>query len=370
MTLVNALAFSQSVKRLCRKNRMLLCMSLIALGLASCDSGSSGRDPLADGSQARVEKLKTDVSVDEARALAKPGGGEFSLDPVPTLGKGDTVEPGSGTLPARGLNTQLFAESMRNDDDRFARLEKEVQTIRNEFDHVSPSVNRLVAIEADIQNLVSQLEVLLQQEGSAGTAAPVPEIAPADVQPVTQNQVEQLINTQAGATAEPLSLQQQQVQAAPTPAPAAPPVVAPPPTPVAPPVAAAPAPQPVPQPAPTPAPAPATVAGASLTSIRVGDHPGKTRIVMETSERIKYTADIDNNEHILMVSFEKGQPAIDVASLAIKSGLVKSVSSTVQEGKGFVLAFTLIGSSSVISQDILEPGAESPRYRVYIDLAR
>lgn len=71
--------------------------------------------------------------------------------------------------PPEGLNfTPLFSTQMDDGDMRFRRLEDAVQTMRNDFDTVMPSIVRLVSIEKDIKDLVSQLETL-----TSGEAVPV-----------------------------------------------------------------------------------------------------------------------------------------------------------------------------------------------------
>ena len=101
----------------------------------------------------------------------------------------------------------------------------------------------------------------------------------------------------------------------------------------------------------------------------MADSAGKTRIVMETTAPMTYTADLDNVEHILTVIFPAGT-SIDIAALGLRSDLVKSVTMTPQSGGGFILAFTLNKGSSLMGQGKIGANADNQRHRIYIDLAK
>lgn len=75
--------------------------------------------------------------------------------------------------PPEGIKfIPLFATPIKDEGQRFARLEQSVQFLRNDFDTVTPTLVRLAAIEKDIRELVSQLRTL-----NDGT--PIAEVAPA-----------------------------------------------------------------------------------------------------------------------------------------------------------------------------------------------
>jgi hypothetical protein len=125
-------------------------------------------------------------------------------------------------------------------------------------------------------------------------------------------------------------------------------------------------------PAPMSAPASdaaAASAGPRLVSIRLADHPGKTRLVLETSAAMSYSADLDNDEKILTLVFDKGASDPALANLPLRSRLIKSVNFTPQSNGGFVAAITLNKGSRMLDQGQLPPGAVSPNHRIFIDLA-
>lgn len=77
--------------------------------------------------------------------------------------------------PPEGLKfTQLFGDPIDDADERIGRLERAVQGLRNDFDTVVPSMVRLVAIEKDIKQLVSQLQTLT--DGTTPPAVPTEDV--------------------------------------------------------------------------------------------------------------------------------------------------------------------------------------------------
>lgn len=117
--------------------------------------------------------------------------------------------------PPEGMKfTPLFAIPIKDDEERFRRLEGSVQALRNDFDTVTPTLVRLAAIEKDIRELVGQLQTLTD-EGPIAEAAPVAAVTAAPVPPA------QVVTSQVTAKPQP---QVAATQA--KPAPAAPPPAA------------------------------------------------------------------------------------------------------------------------------------------------
>jgi len=73
-----------------------------------------------------------------------------------------------------GLNTKrLFVERLDDPELRMQRVENSVQKVRDDLDTVSPSIVRLVAVEKDIRQLITQLEGLAREEKLLDSRAPV-----------------------------------------------------------------------------------------------------------------------------------------------------------------------------------------------------
>lgn len=311
---------------------------LTVVATAGCDSSSSY--PASNGTQPRVEKLKTNINADEARQLAEPisktPGLSVDANAAQNMAIGNEVY--NGMEPPKGLKTsRLFDTSAGNDDARFARLEAAVQKLRDDFDSVSPSINRLISIEGEIQSLVDQLNVLVDQDSG--------QQAIADVPPVSAAMIEENNTNDAGMANE-----------APVP-------IAPPP----PPAAAAKVETPVKEEMQKPV---AAVSGTDrVTAIRIGDHDTTVRIVLETTADLPYTATIDP-EKILIVSFIKAGAAETVSAANTKSGLIKSIDATPQGNGGLIVAMPLAKDSKIVRQGVLKPDGENSRYRIYIDLQK
>lgn len=331
----------------------------LCLAAAGCDSPSS-RAP-GPSANARTEKLKTNLSAEEARALAQPMSSTPGLSVETTAAQNQAI--GSETYesqmnPSMGIKTKrLFDTRTESDDERFERLEAAVQALRDDFDKASPSINRLMAIEGEIQTLVDQLQSLVGDNGATAADVPIP--------PVSAQLLEE---EPAGPTTMPplppdaQAMQDSQPQAQ-EPAQQATAV----PVPLTPPEQAPPVNQTAAQP---PAPVATTAqSGLTMTALRIGDHDRTTRVVFELTGKPEYTASIDP-EKILLVSFMGGASQLSDAQLKSKSDLIKSIDVTPQNNGGFIVAMSLAKVSNIVRQGVLPPDAESPNYRVYIDIAR
>lgn len=180
---------------------------------------------------------------------------------------------------------------MSDEADRLERLENAVQELRNDFDSMAPAIVRLVSIEGDIQALIKQLEVL---NGDAGAVS-------AEQIPVMEESAlnQTTIPAQSlDAPVPPLNITADEETQ--TGALDPPPVQEPIPAPYMPPLA--PAPVVVATPPPAAPPVTPRNSGTSVLAVRVGEHPGKIRIVLDVSGKSPaFTADLDNNEKILVV---------------------------------------------------------------------
>lgn len=288
-------------------------------------------------------------------AVPPPG----SVDRPAPLGTSGTPKDANGlpVLAPRGVNaSQLFAEKLSDPDDRMARLETAVQEMRNDFDSMAPAIVRLVAVEKDIQELVGQLETLVAGET-------VPRVESQGIMPLdtTESPVPQTPAVQGtGADGAPLPLSDelpvmaeatQPAQAAPAPAPS------PPAVPAAPAAAAA----------PTPAPA-AVSSGVNITALRTGEHPGKTRIVLDVSSKADFTADLDNAEKILVVDLPgAGWSAAAKKSFDAASRLISYEVNAGNGGKGSLLVIKLKSDAAILYKGTM-PADSGSGTKIVIDI--
>lgn len=242
----------------------------------------------------------------------RPGNVTTSSSAQPTLPNGLPA------LQAKGVNVDsLFSEQISAPEDRFTRLENAVTDLRREFESFKPAIVRLVAVEADIQDLIEQLDVLLRTE-------PSPSPAPAAQAP-TKLSPEQPIPTVADK------------------------------------------PQPTPQ---TIAKPQVDTSGSPrVSALRVGQHADKLRLVMDVSKKADFTIDLDNQEGLMIIELPNAQWGTSNERSFGKSPLLSSYSTeSINNGQGTRVIFTLKKSTRVLKQQSLPPGS-NPFYRIYADLS-
>lgn len=215
----------------------------------------------------------------------------------------------------KAQNKNLFGKSLRSDGDRLGRLERALQDMRHDFDKISPSIRRLMAIEGDIQNLIGELEKLTDN----------PKLATPKIRPQPKRVLR---------TPKPKKYTAPQKTARTTAA----------------------------------KPVPAVRNGqASVYNVRIGEHPGKTRIVLDVNTKTTFSVDVDNSERIMTV---------DLSNAAWSAATVKNFrnspyisSYTVEStGNGSLLIFQLKQHAKIAYKDDLKSLTGSGR-RLVIDVA-
>ena len=217
--------------------------------------------------------------------------------------------------PREQLNPKnLFGKSLRSDDERLDRLERAVQDMRNEFNNVEPSIRRLMAIEGDIQNLIAELQELSEDPAMAKPLRPQPVAEPIPLRPK-----------------QPTKTVPKPIKTAPVqPKPVIEPVVV----------------------ASTPAPAPATFkrpdpdGNTGVYSVRIGEHPGKTRIVLDVGTKKTFRTDIDNNEKIMIVELPDTKWTAAKSQSFSKSPFIASYK-VEEAGDGHMMIFQLKSKAKI-----------------------
>lgn len=312
-----------------------LCL-VIAL-LSGCgplpDFGSGDERPSARvdvGSPLKVPGKNTPAGNDSL--LVPPVAGRVDTDSARQSAGSPTMPNGLPALqPLKGVKVeQLFAENIRDSDQRFERLENAVVDLRREFEAVKPAIVRLVAVESDIQDLVSQLEVMLRNEPDT---APSRDIPSRDMSPPSA-----LPEQVAPAVSSPEKV----VEAKPEPAP---------------------------EPAPAQPSAPAASTGKPvIENVRIAESGGKTRVVFDSRARISYDMDYDSAENIIVLTAKNA--GIDAASgnLARKSSKIKTIEFSDKGDEGSMIVMSLSGPATVSKGTTLSPNADSPHYRYFFDI--
>lgn len=208
-----------------------------------------------------------------------------------------------------GLNPKnLFGESLRSEEERIDRLERAMQDLRNDFDSVRPAIRRLMAVESDMQSLLTELRKL-NNNPAAFNRAPQRQAAPAP----------------------------RRAQARSTPK----------------------------RPLQTKTPPPVTNGMATIFDVRVGDHSNKTRLVLDSNAKAGFTVDIDNNERIMIVELSNAKWGT-ANSGNLRSKLLKSYR-VENSGDNPLVVFQLSRSAQILSQSEIG-GANGTGRRIVIDL--
>lgn len=124
---------------------------------------------------------------------------------------------------------------------------------------------------------------------------------------------------------------------------------------------------------PTPYKAPVDVAPAAggaraVSDLRVGVHPGKTRIVLDVSAPVEPRHDLDNAEKLFILDLPGTiwKPEMQ-KTLPASSLLASYTAQPSSDGKGTTVAFQLRNAVKILSSIQLKP-AEGKGHRVVIDL--
>lgn len=335
---------------------------------------------------------------------------------------GTSTEVNSSGLPiARSLGIKadlLFAAPLKDSNERMARLENAVVDIRRELDSTLPAINRLVAIEGDIQELVRQLQTLTIEGGDISSSAvgtsdviapldpttsiPIGEGVPLTMSPPLQPSSAVENTNMSSVTAKPTP-----ILSGPTPpveegapsviSPSFLPAVAPPkvikPRSVLPDVKSTPVdnqlktvtsvPAISKNPPPNslitsqgvgisdqkPLPVVPATRQVKLAGIRVGAHADKVRIVIDSAKPITVIDDLDPVEKILVLDID----GADVDTAQGPGGANDVVSRISLRGTGPGLGqavFELKKKTKVQKISSLPPSVGNPNYRTVIDLEK
>lgn len=321
--------------RIYRKGFLTITCSLLLAGVSGCDftmPQQNSDNPFARNHQTPDEPTevggKTQLSLKDAQNVAVQASAEDGMSMDASLPMKQEL------AAAKGLNrTLLFTTPMKDGFQRLDRIEGAVQDIRDQVDKTAPSIERLVAIEQDIQDLIGQLEVLLTEEdGQTGTTANAPQSlnnamsrnstpshAPATILPKAMNAPvihKKITKPTASATKHKII----------------------------------------------------DSSARMIDKVRIGDHKIKTRIVLETSQKMNYTMDIDNNEKLFTLFFDTGDVAHQAIPSRIRSKMIDSVSRSSQNGSA-ILAFGLKKSARIIGKGRIAPNKDTPYHRIFIDVA-
>lgn len=329
-----------------RKIALSLCFTLF-LGLLTACSPDDVLRLNKNESKTQKTQNKTSSTVENggigAPVAIPPRFGDTQTPPPPGTYEKQAMPNGLPTLqPMKGVNVDtLFAQELRDTDKRFDRVEDAVVDLRNEFDVYKPAIVRLAAVEADIQNLIKELEVVLQETPAqqppldlSGNAEPALNVGQLDPAPKPPPKV---------ADAPKTSPPQQQAKKKPPTAVAV-------------------------KETPPPAPKTKTFSGSAALNFRVGEHADKVRLAFDANKKITFNIDIDNDEKLLIVEIPDARWEGKDSQKFANSKLLESMSVESIGENGTMLIITLKRSAQILQKKILSPDKSSGYYRAYFDL--
>lgn len=270
------------------------------------------------------------------------------------------LTPG-GSLGSLGLNLEpLFAEDLKNPDDRLDRLEATVLAMQTDLQTLAPSMQRMAVVEKDLAAAVQELRDILNEQNNtaltAAAAAPTPAPAPAPrrvVPPATQAKPAPVNKTETPAVEKQAVVKTQADGVAGA--------ILPDTGGISTPVAATPA-------------APenniaATPSAPAIRALRLGEHSNKTRLVFDVTAKPVYRTDLDNNEKLLIVEIDNAAWAGKIPS-ALSSPMVQSYSTQALENNaGTRIIMVLKKSAKIGYQEVLNPETANGPYRLVLDLS-
>lgn len=104
-----------------------------------------------------------------------------------------------------------------------------------------------------------------------------------------------------------------------------------------------------------------------VKNIRFGEHPGKTRMVLDLTGASKYRADVDNGEKLLLLELSDADWAA-ASQKILKHPLVAGYTAQPAANGGTTLALELKKPVKIVGSAALPPN-KSSGHRIYLDLA-
>jgi len=107
--------------------------------------------------------------------------------------------------------------------------------------------------------------------------------------------------------------------------------------------------------------------GSAVTNVRFGEHPDKTRLVFDTSNKVSFSYDIDNNERILMLNLP-GVSWQGAQQMQVRNSPFVAAYNVIPDNQGgHQVAIQLKRSARVLWAQALEPGGPQG-HRIVLDL--
>lgn len=286
--------------------------NLVPRGGETAKAGSSEHLLQAEGSWAMVEENPgTDPAKLHSQAKTK-------VDP-------SNLKP-KQHLPDRDLKMAMNHSPAQGQDVnyRLIRVERDVQGLRDDFKKLLPPLSSLIVADKNLDKTIEDIEAKNAMEPASGMVEMKVPATKATGAPMRM----------AGAAAYQ-------------------------------PVSAQPAPESV---VPVQSETAASAGANMVSNIRLGEHPGKTRLVLDLSGSSPYKVELDNTEKLLLVQIPgAGWSAQQQKSLS-SHPLIASYTAQPAGSGGTTLAIELKKPIKITSESALPPNATYQNHRIFMDL--
>lgn len=283
-----------------------LLLSMSVLTLAACGGSHGVEGSKTSAPKPPVTAVTTDPDAKNQSPVVLTSIDE-STDPV--------LVPMNAVLP----------QSLSSED-RLARLEQAVASLRTDYDTIMPAFAQLNVTNTRVQALLDQIEA-----DRTGAPVPVAKTTPAATTTVTKVTSSSTAPIATTGSSQVLKVEETEIVTTET-------------------VAVA---------------APATHAG-KVQAVRLGEHPGKTRIVVDLTgvTNISPAFDLDNAEHLLVIDLPGVSAQGVSASLPKSSGIVTGMSAS-ETATGSNLVVQLKGDAKVLLKEYVKAQGKQPAKLVF-----
>jgi len=322
----------------------ILCGSLIALTLSAC-SGEGAMTSAPTSSSAvsppNVGEAIAGLNMPEFSSATGPVQAPMveTIAPIPT-----PMEVFKSLAPSEGLKlTPLFTTPLSDTDARIKRLEDAVQSVRNDFDTIMPTMVRTAAMGNNIENLVGKLNELNGVTDTPPSDQPM--VLPPDLPPLnitdglSPAEDRELLDEDCLLDEFCDSSEEDKTAATAAPTALSRPVTA------------------------EKAAAPIPGAVGDIKAIRIGDHPDMTRLVLDMTAKATVTATLQNDGKQLVLDLPQMNWTAKKTADALRGA--KLISSYKYENGKLIL--DLLQPAQIKTQQVL-PGENGSGFRYVIDL--
>lgn len=324
MVHLKRVCFSQVNQRI---RSILLCglLCLTVSFITACDYGKKEVVTTKSGVPPPFAENK-DVSLDQIREIARPIDGE-NLITVNDTGLSQMPEKPAFAGFKRDI---LFQSESLDSNARFARLEEAVQSLSDKLSKMDPTLKRLVEIDTDLDQLTSQLEILVKNDNTNSVPAP-PEYQDVRLETPAAD-LDKIQPASGGDNGDAIEEARKRGTF----------VIRENPNTIA---------------------SPQNL--GSIQSIRLADHAGKTRIVFESPDDIAMNVQMEGNDKLVIEFPEQNISQLITSQLQRKSSFISGLEAS---AAGDALVVSLNQDALKFTQGHLPPSADNPNHRYYVDV--